>query len=122
MRLEGRERPYRELWSRDLRDRLALAETEHLSCLSFSRLDATTCHFLVEETVDAFYDVYIQRIPACTCHDFIIRQDLCKHILYINRFIIGLDSTDPRCFQQAHTTSEIRAMLQLVSSPIMFLL
>jgi hypothetical protein len=91
-------------------------------CMSFSRLDETTCHFLVEHPAYTFHDVFIQRIPTCTCNDFFLRKDLCKHILYVNRIIIGLDASDPRCFQQAYTTSEIRRILQLVTSPIMVLL
>jgi hypothetical protein len=119
---EPRVRPYREVCPRDLHDRLHLAATEPLVCMSFSRLDETSCHFLVQDPDSTFNSVFIEHIPTCTCNDFILRNDLCKHILYVNRFIIGLDASDPLCFQQAYTTSEIVRILQLVTSPIMVLL
>jgi hypothetical protein len=121
--VERREHRYRGVWPQELRQRLFLAQTENINFILSRRIDETTCQFVIEGTTQRIYNVYIRRRPTCTCRDFAERQDLCKHIIFVNRYVIGLEARDPRCFQRAYLASELRAMMEMMESgPSMMLL
>jgi hypothetical protein len=114
---ERRRYPYRSRWPNDLHSRLYRAQTEQLSLLHCHDILDTTCDLIVSSSNGtSFYNIHIGPVPTCTCPDFTRRRDLCKHIIFVNTELIGLPVDDPRSFQRAYVSSELRDMMLMLTT------
>ncbi|CAM6112280.1 unnamed protein product [Calypogeia fissa] len=74
----------------------------------------TSCHFDVLGSTGNVYEVKLQQRPSCTCPDF-PRSGLCKHILFVMLRVLKLDRFDPRVWQKALLTSELKELLEIAA-------
>ena len=110
---EKRALRYRSSCPVKLYERMERAETQRLYLVEKTEHGPEECHFAVLGSTGNVYDVVLGEIVTCTCPDFVKKQDLCKHILFVTLKVIGLNKTNPLSYQRAYVPSELRHLLQL---------
>jgi Ring finger domain/SWIM zinc finger len=113
---EKRALRYRASCPAKLFERLERAETQRLYLVERNQTAETSCDMVVLGSTGNVYNVHIGEIPTCSCPDFARKQDLCKHIMFVTLKVIGLDKSDPRCYQRAYLPSELVEMMQLMQN------
>jgi hypothetical protein len=116
LQAEPRSFPYRRLYTWDIAVRMERAQTQNFSLLQSKRIGPTARDYHVAGSTGTQYCVRLCHTPTCSCPDFVQRQDLCKHILFVTVCVVGLAIDDPRVFQRGLTTSELVAMFNLADA------
>lgn len=68
--------------------------------------------FAVLGTTGNVYKVDFSLMPCCDCPDFQKGRGLCKHVLFIWLRVLRVPGMDPRIWQQALLTGELRAAIE----------
>ena len=104
---------------KNLHDRLRRSVSQRMFLIQRSELangwreleDAPSCDFTVAGSTGNIYTVKIDYVPTCTCHDFLRKQDLCKHIFFVFLKCIGVEPDSHLLYQKAFLSDEIRALM-----------
>jgi hypothetical protein len=72
--------------------------------------------YVLNATGERIYTVYIAETPTCTCEDFLQRNDLCKHMMYVTLRILGLPRNDERTYRRSYSPSELAEISSIIRS------
>jgi hypothetical protein len=67
--------------------------------------------FIVQGSTVRFYKVLISKKPTCTCPDFNIRRNICKHIIFVYCKVFKLSIHSPLIYQRNLLQEEVDNIL-----------
>jgi hypothetical protein len=114
----------RSMCPKPLRDNLLRASTQNFSILDPPQLPDSWEHLITccQATKDRssvaveiavlgstsnVYTVTLDFRPTCTCPNFYNKEDICKHIFFVLRDIVGLPKSSPILYQKAYLSTEL---------------
>jgi hypothetical protein len=123
--VEKRAKNYRSKCPDKLQERILRAATQRLYLVRRDEVnvdpDANNddgeckCNFVVLGSTGNVYTVTLQDVPHCTCPDFVRKQDLCKHVLFVYLKVVGLPVSNPLVYQKALLRTELREIFSILS-------
>jgi hypothetical protein len=97
---------------RSVQQRMYLVQRPELPAGWEEKPDLPVYEFVVLGSTGNAYKVQIDRVPRCTCPDFVRKEDLCKHVFFVLLKCVGIDPRSHLLYQKAFLTSEIRDLLR----------
>jgi hypothetical protein len=97
---------------RSVQQRMYLVQRPELPAGWEDKPDQPVCEFVVLGSTGNAYKVQLDRVPRCTCPDFVRKEDLCKHVFFVLLKCVGIDPQSHLLYQKAFLTSEIRDLLR----------
>lgn len=94
-------------------DRIDRAKSQRLYLLTVDRhVDGWGASFAVLGSTGNVYKVEFGIKPSCDCPDFLKGRGLCKHVLFIWLRVLRCSSDDPRIWQEALLSMELKAAVE----------
>ncbi len=93
------------------RARMERALSERLYLLERRASSPLRHEFAVLGSTGNVYLVVVEKLPSCTCVDFVERHHICKHLLFVYVKVLGLPRDSPIPLQRALLRSELRQSL-----------
>eukprot|EP00933_Yihiella_yeosuensis_P014861 TRINITY_DN13143_c1_g2_i1.p1 TRINITY_DN13143_c1_g2~~TRINITY_DN13143_c1_g2_i1.p1 ORF type:complete len:400 (-),score=56.43 TRINITY_DN13143_c1_g2_i1:86-1285(-) len=96
-------------------ERIERALAQRLYLLGMERhADGIGATFKVLGSTGNVYTVELDLLPNCDCPDYLKGRGLCKHILFIWLRVLRISEDDPRIWQNALLTTELRTAVEAV--------
>ncbi|GKY94718.1 hypothetical protein MPSEU_000437300 [Mayamaea pseudoterrestris] len=112
-REEKRLRRYRLACPGKLYDRIHRGVTQRLYLIERTEEGPDEMVFSVLGSTGNVYQVTLTHIPTCTCPDFMRKQDVCKHMIFVLTKVVGLGVENRLVYQRAFVTTELEELFDM---------